>query len=93
MCLLFYVRNKIKNSSWSKLTAVFPQALPAWFIKFLPRNYDRVLDPFCGSGTTCQVAQSLVRHSVGIEIKQEYDELANANLNNPVNYQLFEEYR
>jgi len=52
-----------------------------------------VLDPFCGSGTTCQVAQSLVRHSVGIEIKQEYDELANANLNNPVNYQLFEEYR
>ena len=27
-----------------------------------------VLDPFAGAGTTCQVAQSLLRNSVGIEI-------------------------
>ncbi len=71
-------------------SAVFPKVLPAWFIKLFTQEYDYVLDPFCGSGTTGQVAQSLVRHSVGIEIKEEYYELAKANLNNPVNYQLFE---
>jgi DNA modification methylase len=71
-------------------SAVFPKDLPAWFIKLFTQEYDYVLDPFCGSGTTGQVAQSLVRHSVGIEIKEEYYELAKANLNNPVNYQLFE---
>ncbi len=69
-------------------SAVFPKDLPAWFIKLFTQEYDYVLDPFCGSGTTGQVAQSLVRHSVGIEIKEEYYELAKANLNNPVNYQL-----
>jgi len=88
---VLHLATKTGNRQYS---AVFPQTLPAWFIKFFTQEYDRVLDPFCGSGsTTCQVAQSLVRHSVGIEIKHEYDELANANLNNPVNYQLFEKYR
>ena len=31
-----------------------------------------VLDPFVGSGTTCAVAQSLGRHSVGLDLNKEY---------------------
>ena len=31
-----------------------------------------VLDPFIGSGTTCAVAQSLGRHSVGLDLNREY---------------------
>lgn len=31
-----------------------------------------VLDPFSGTFTTCAVAQMLNRHSVGIEIQEEY---------------------
>lgn len=35
-----------------------------------------VLDPFCGTGTTMLVAQTLGRKSVGIDISEEYLELA-----------------
>jgi len=61
-------------------SAVFPKALPTWFIKLFTQENDIILDPFCGAGTTCQVAQNLCRHSVGIEIQTEYYELAKANL-------------
>jgi DNA modification methylase len=70
-------------------SAVFPKELPAWFIKLFTQEYGWVLDPFCGTGTACQAAQRLSRHSVGIEIKQEYYDLSKANLSSPVNYQLF----
>ena len=69
-------------------SAVFPTELPAWFIKLFTQEGDWVLDPFCGVGTTCQVAQSLLRNSVGIEIKPEYYELSKTNLDNPIIYQL-----
>jgi DNA modification methylase len=52
-------------------SAVFPQALPEWFIKLFTQEYDSVLDPFVGSGTVCAVAQSLQRNSVGIELLAE----------------------
>jgi len=35
-----------------------------------------VLDPFCGSGTTCQVAVEYNRRFVGIELNAEYAEIA-----------------
>lgn len=57
-------------------SAAFPKALPQWFIKLLTDPGDLVLDPFVGSGTTCAVAQELGRLSVGIDIKQDYADLA-----------------
>ena len=36
-----------------------------------------VLDPFCGTGTTCKVAYSLDRRSIGIDINPERIKLAN----------------
>ncbi len=71
-------------------SAAFPKALPAWFIKLFTQEGDWVLDPFLGSGTTCQVAQELRRNSVGIELSPKYYELALNNLK-PVQYRLFEE--
>ena len=35
-----------------------------------------VLDPFAGSGTTLAVAQSLGRHSIGLDLNTEYLALA-----------------
>jgi DNA modification methylase len=52
--------------------------LPSWFIRLFTRPGDIVLDPFIGSGTTAVAAKRLGRHFVGIEIKPEYFELAEA---------------
>lgn len=57
-------------------SATFPKALPEWFIKLFTKENDWVLDPFLGSGTTCEVAEKLFRNSVGIEIIPEYVEMA-----------------
>jgi len=57
-------------------SAAFPKSLPEWFIKLFTKEYDWVLDPFVGSGTTAEVAQSLNRNSVGIDVLSEYCKLA-----------------
>jgi len=57
-------------------SATFPRALPEWFIKLFTKEGGWVLDPFLGSGTTCEVAKKLGRNSVGIEILPEYANLA-----------------
>lgn len=72
-----------------KHSAAFPKALPEWFIKLFTTEGDWVLDPFLGSGTTCQVAQQMYRNSVGIEISNEYYQLVLNNLE-PIQYKLFE---
>lgn len=61
-------------------SAAFPRELPEWFIKLFTQEYDRVLDPFAGSGTTCAVAQTMARHSVGIELLPDYCEAARQRL-------------
>jgi DNA modification methylase len=59
-------------------SAAFPEELPAWFIKLFTDAGDWVLDPFVGSGTTCKAAQELGRHSVGIDLLEEYCRMAEA---------------
>jgi site-specific DNA-methyltransferase (adenine-specific) len=70
-------------------SASFPLALPEWFIRLFTEEGDWVLDPFVGSGTTCEAAQRLGRNSVGIDIKSEYTDLAQTRLH-PVKMTLFE---
>ncbi len=41
---------------------------------------DLVVDPFCGSGTTCVSAKSLKRQFIGIDISKDAVELANSRL-------------
>jgi len=53
-------------------SAVFPESLPEWFINLFTQEYDVVLDPFMGSGTTNIVAQRMKRNSIGIDIVPEY---------------------
>lgn len=43
---------------------------------------DIILDPMCGSGTTCKVAKELGRNFIGIDISQEYCEIARKRIEN-----------
>lgn len=60
-------------------SAAFPKELPTWFIKLFTERGDLVLDPFAGSGTTCVAAYELERNYVGIELKEDYYEIALSN--------------
>jgi site-specific DNA-methyltransferase (adenine-specific) len=53
-------------------SAAFPEELPEWFIKLFTKEYDTILDPFMGSGTTLSVSGRMRRNSIGIEIVHEY---------------------
>ena len=61
-------------------SAAYPKELPAWFIKLFTKEGDWVLDPFVGSGTTCIAAIESGRNSIGIELKDEYYQLAVSNI-------------
>jgi site-specific DNA-methyltransferase (adenine-specific) len=60
--------------------AVYPSYIVQELVKLLSKEGDLILDPFCGSGTTCVVAQTLGRDYLGIEINPEYAALANNRL-------------
>jgi len=55
-----------------KHSAAFPIELPSWFIKLFTNEFDTVLDPFMGSGTTLIAAEKLRRNAIGIDIIEEY---------------------
>jgi len=56
--------------------AVFPEQLAADHIISWSNPGDIVLDPMCGSGTTCKMALKLGRRFIGIDIAEEYVEMA-----------------
>ncbi|MBW1696423.1 MAG: site-specific DNA-methyltransferase [Deltaproteobacteria bacterium] len=70
-------------------SATFPVSLPEWFIKLFTDEGDIVLDPFLGSGTTAVAAQRLGRRYIGIEIFDEYCEIAQKRLLNGSKQQTF----
>lgn len=44
----------------------------SWLIRWYTRPGEVILDPFCGSGTTCEAARRAGRHYIGIEIVPEF---------------------
>jgi site-specific DNA-methyltransferase (adenine-specific) len=56
--------------------APFPIELPRRLIELYTYQHDLVMDPFCGSGTTCIAAMQSERSYVAYEIDAEYVALA-----------------
>lgn len=85
-----YVNEKGRNkrSVWRMNTssvkdahfATFPIELPTYCIKAGCPEGGIVLDPFFGSGTTGLAAQEQSKHWVGIELNEEYIEIAHRRL-------------
>lgn len=61
--------------------APFPEELPHRLIQLYTFKGDVVLDPFCGSGTTCVAARKSDRRYIGYDTERSYVELANERLN------------
>jgi site-specific DNA-methyltransferase (adenine-specific) len=59
-----------------KHPAIFPEALARDHIVSWSNPGDTVLDPFLGSGTTGKMAAQLGRFFIGVDISQEYVDLA-----------------
>jgi site-specific DNA-methyltransferase (adenine-specific) len=57
-----------------------PVLLLNQILKIVTDEGDLVVDPFCGSGTTCVSAKSLKRQFIGIDISQDAVELACSRL-------------
>jgi site-specific DNA-methyltransferase (adenine-specific) len=49
-------------------------------IHWYSKPNDLILDPFCGSGTTCVAAKMLGRRYIGIDISEEYCQIARERL-------------
>ena len=60
--------------------APFPEELPHRLIQLYTFVGDVVLDPFCGSGTTCLSAVKSDRHYIGYDIEEKYIKLANERI-------------
>ena len=61
-----------------------PLALLERIIKASSNEGDMVLDPFCGSATTCVAAERLNRHWVGIDISSSVEDITKMRLTNQV---------
>jgi site-specific DNA-methyltransferase (adenine-specific) len=62
--------------------APFPVELPHRLINLYSYEDDVVLDPFCGSGTTCIAAIQNNRNYIGYDINQDYIDLAQNRISN-----------
>ena len=57
-----------------------PLELMEWCIENYSKPNDLIFDPFCGSGTTCVAAKRLGRRYIGIDISEEYCDIARKRL-------------
>ena len=55
---------------------VKPTDLMEWLVKLVTAENQIVLDPFCGSGTTCMAAKNLNRQFIGIERQDKWADVA-----------------
>jgi DNA modification methylase len=60
--------------------ACFPETLIHEFIEFFTKKYQWVFDPFLGTGSTLVSAQASLRNGIGIEIYEQYAEIARKRL-------------
>lgn len=76
----FNIWNISRGRNTTSHPAVFPDQLAKDHILSWSNPGDLVLDPMCGSGTTCKMAQITGRKYIGIDISQQYCNIAKQRL-------------
>lgn len=73
------INQDIPSNKWQH-----PTQKPVELMELLIKNHtkpgDIILDPFCGSGTTCEAAKKLGRNYIGIELEDKYIEMCSRRL-------------
>lgn len=64
--------------------ATYPDRLAEDLIRCFSKSDDLVLDPMCGSGTTCVMAARNGRRTIGIEINSDYCNIAKKRIKSEV---------
>jgi len=76
----FYIVGTASGNKEFKHPATFPEKLAEDHILSWSNEGDLVLDPMCGSGTTCKMAKLNNRNYIGIDCSEEYCSIARERL-------------
>ncbi len=76
----FYIVGTASGNKEFKHPATFPEKLAEDHILSWSNEGDIVLDPMCGSGTTCKMAKLNNRNYIGIDCSEEYCSIARERL-------------
>lgn len=76
----YVVGKKAEDQEAKGHPAPFPSALVRDHILSWTNKDDIVLDPMCGSGTTCKVAVQHNRNYIGIDMSEDYCEMAKSRI-------------
>ena len=73
--------NELSLDIWNKKYRFRGESEEEWFDRISGGNEgDVVFDPFVGSGTTCKMAKLNNRKYIGIDISEEYCDIARKRL-------------
>lgn len=79
----YVVGKSMEDQEAKEHPAPFPCQLAEDHILSWSNKGDLVLDPMCGSGTTCRVAKKLGRNYIGIDVSEKYCQIARQRLRIP----------
>jgi site-specific DNA-methyltransferase (adenine-specific) len=82
--------NTERNHTKMEHPATYPDKLAEDLILCFSDKNDVVLDPMCGSGTTCIMAAKNQRQYIGVEISKEYKDIADLRIKNELKSNIFE---
>lgn len=78
----YVVGKNLEDQEAKKHPAPFPCELARDHVSSWSNEGDTVLDPMCGSGTSCKAAKQLGRNFIGIDISHDYCEIAKNRVGN-----------
>jgi site-specific DNA-methyltransferase (adenine-specific) len=83
----YVVGKNLEDQEAKEHPAPFPCELARDHILSWSNEGQIVLDPMCGSGTTCKVAKKLHRNFIGIDISKEYCKIAQNRIDSVIGVQ------